>query len=177
MNKKKIIIAGCIALGILLVTAIIYREPIQEYISGFIIRAQTARVIQGYYEGYVQVINNNAGWISLLEKYTANRAKSLAVARINFSLYEATQGRQRLVAITSPIKVRFINVNPARVKALVDFNFEERIIGGEPVTHTISRTLILEVVDNNLLITQELERTNRFNEWANQQNFLTMQLN
>ena len=177
MNKKKIIIVSCTALCILLVAAIIYRQPIKEHISEFIIRYQTARIIQGYYEGHVQVINNNTNWIDLIEKYTASRAKSLTVARINFFLYEASQGRQRLVAITSPIKVRFINVSPVRVKALVDFDFEERIIGGAPVTDAIKRTLILEVVDNKLLITEELERTDRFNEWANQQDFLTMQLN
>ena len=131
MNKNKIIIVGCIALGILLTVAIIYRQPIQERISGFIIRYQTARVIQGYYEGHVQVINNNDNWINLIEKYTASRAKSLAVARINFFLYEASQGRQRLVAITSPIRARFVFVNasPIRVKALDGIVSIEEVLG------------------------------------------------
>lgn len=176
MLNKKFITVSLVVLFILLVALFIYRQPIREQIIASRDRTETVNTIENFYKEHLRAINTNENWVDLAEEYASGRAKELLTARAGSFLAEASQGKQRLAEIVSPIIIRFYDINSSQIKALVDFELEERIVGAAPKVYAIEKLLVLEKVGNKWVIVEDIDRSDRFNEWAGQQSFPTVRV-
>lgn len=178
INKKQIIF---IVLGIVLIAFIslmlIYRKPIQTYFMNMRRQAEVSNIIKSFYVNYMEAVSTNVGWVNLIETYTEGRTKRLLTARANVFLQDAKEARQHLTEIVSPIKIRFYESNPNQVKVLVDFEFEGGLAGDPPRIENLSQLLVLEKINNRWMIVEDMSRSDRFNEWADAQNFATININ
>lgn len=173
MINKKFISISLVILFILFIALFVYRQPIQERLTASRDRIEIVNTIESFYKEHVRAINTNENWVDLAEEYASGRAKQLLIARAGFFLAEASQGQQRLAEITSPIIIRFYDVSPSQIKALVDFELEERVVGASSQTYVIEKLLVLEKAGNKWIIVEDLDRSDRFSEWLNQQSFPT----
>ena len=177
MINKKFIVIGLVALFITAVAGFIYYKypAIQEQTVPIGNKAEVLKAVENFYREYMRAINTNENWVDLTEIYTKGRAQELLIARAGIFLNEAGQGKQRFVQIISPIIVRFYEIGPTQIKTLVDFELEERIIGATPETYVIEKFLTWEKVGDKWLIIDDIDRSDRFSEWAEQQELFTVQ--
>lgn len=177
INKNKKIIAISLAsLFILLIGLLIYRQPIQEQLIASRNRIAVADTIKSFYQGYIKAINTNQNWPELVDRYTQGRASELISINAVRLMDDAIKGSQHRVDIASPIYLRFYELGKDSAKTLVDFEVEQSIIGNPRQRAAVQKLLILEKVGNRWMIAEELDRSDRFNQWANQQNFPSIQI-
>jgi len=176
--NKKFVIIGLLVLFIFAVTVFIWhqRQPTQEQIVGAGYRVEIINAIESFYKEYMRAINTNENWTSLIETYTSGEAKELLTARAGIFINKAKIGEQRFAEVVSPIIVRFNKINPTQIQTLVDFEMEERIIGAMPKTYTIEKLLTWEKVGDRWVIIEDSDRSDRFSEWADQQDFFAVQI-
>jgi len=174
MNNKKIFAISLVVI-ILLIALFVYRQPIQEQLVESRNRIAITQTLQDFYKGYIEAINTNQNWPELVDTYTSQRAKVLLAARAGFFVDNASQGKQHLAEIVSPITIRFYESAPSQVKVLVDFDLEEGIVGHRQTIYAIEKLLVMEKIGDKWIIVGDFDRSDNFNEWANEQNFLTVQ--
>lgn len=174
INKNKKIIAISLAsLFILLIGLFIYRQPIEEQLIASRNRIEIANTIESFYKSYIEAINTNLNWPALIEKYTADRAQEVLSINAVFFMENASRGSQHSAIIASPIYLRFYGLNKDSAKVLVDFGMEQNMVGNPKQRDEVKKLLVLEKVGNRWVIVEDLDRSDRFNQWANQQNFPT----
>lgn len=176
MTNKKFIPISLVILFVLLMTLFIYRKPIQEQITASRNRIEIVNTIESFYKDYIQAINTNQNWPELVQKYTQGRASEALSMNAVFLLESASIGSQHLASIISPIIVRFYDLTPESAKALVDFEMKQQVVGNPNQIAEVQKLLVLERSENRWIITEDLDRSDRFNEWINQQNFPTAKL-
>jgi hypothetical protein len=130
---------------------------------------QSRKQSRVFYKDYIQAINTNLNWLGLVDKYARGRAnESLSIRAVSF-LADASHGSQHLADIASPITVRFYDFAPSKAEVLVDFETKQRVAGNPPQTHPVEKLLVLEKFDGQWFITEDFDRSERFNEWINQE--------
>ncbi len=178
MINKKFIVVGLVVLFIIAVAGFAWHQlqPIQEQVVDVDNRAEIVNTTESFYKEYMRAINTNENWASLIETYTSGAAKELLVARAGIFINQAKIGEQRFAEVVSPIIVRFYKISSTQIQTLVDFEMEERIIGAMPKTYTIEKLLTWEKIDDRWVIIEDYDRSDRFNEWADQQDFFAVQI-
>lgn len=169
MTNKKFLALGLVILFILLIGLFIYRQPLQEQLVASRNRIEIAKTVENFYKDYIQAINTNQNWPELVNKYTQGRASELLSMNAVFLLDSASNGGQYLARIMSPITVRFYDLTPKSAKVLVDFKMEQQIVGNPNQIAEVKKLLVLEKQDSSWVIVEDLDRSERFDKWVNEQ--------
>lgn len=161
--RRKIIVAVLLALAIIL--------PL-SYWKGWS-RMKVAynkmaveRVVKSFYTDFAKKVNTNENWEDFIGRYLANNAETLMISRASKLCYDAEHGSQHIFKFTSPINVRIYKFVDDSAQVLVDVNFVENLIGGQPQDGIMRKLLVLDKIDNQWRITADLDRTASFNQYV-----------
>ena len=135
---------------------------IQDKNSKADLEQSAVKRVTDFYTELANQTNTNKSWPAFIDEYTIDSAKEDVSTTGVFLIDSTKKGGQYLVKITSPFKTGVFNITSDTAEILVDFDLNQRQIGGQEKNFSARKYLLLKRVGDKWMISKITDRSERF---------------